>query len=155
MEQWEIDLNNQLADKIQPIIIVKQTKKSVSGFLIFIVFALLVFLAGLYGYKKVSGFRLWVESHFKVEKNKNHYEGKEVDKSSLERIDVIEEQLKKNSRKLNLLGISHNENFSILNKQNPNKKFILLNHDWSLDRMPENIEIPSEDKIFIDNNIKP
>lgn len=115
----------------------------------------MIFLAGLYGYKKVSGFRLWVESHFKVEKNKNHYENKEVDKSSLERIDVIEEQLKKNSRKLNLLGISHNENFSILNKQNPNKKFILLNHDWSLDRMPENIEIPSEDKIFIDNNIKP
>ena len=38
MEQWEIDLNNQLADKIQPIIIVKQIKKSVSGFLIFIVF---------------------------------------------------------------------------------------------------------------------
>jgi len=155
MEQWEIDLNNQLGDRMQPIIIVKKIKRSCSGFLIFIVFALLIFLAALYGYKKVSGFRLWVESHFKVEKNKNHHEGKEVDKSHLDRIDVIEEQLKKNSKRLNLLGISHNENFSILNKQNPNKKFILLNHDWSLDRMPENIEIQSEDKIFIDNNIKP
>jgi len=155
MEQWEIDLNNQLGDRMQPIIIVKKIKRSGSGFLIFIVFALLIFLAALYGYKKVSGFRLWVESHFKVEKNKNYHEGKEVDKSHLDRIDVIEEQLKKNSKRLNLLGISHNENFSILNKQNPNKKFILLNHDWSLDRMPENIEIQSEDKIFIDNNIKP
>ena len=154
MEQWEIDLNNELKNDKQ-IIIVKQNKKSSNGLLIFVIFILIVIFLGLFAYKKVEKFKYWIQNHFKVENISNIIDDKEKNKNFWDKIDLIEEQLKKNSRKLNLLGISHNENFSILENKNPDENFIILNHDWSLNRLPKNIEINPEDKKFIEENTKP
>ncbi len=153
MEQWEIDLNNQLSDSKQQIIIVKP-KKSSSSLLIFIFFIMIFLFCGVFAYKKIHGFKNWIGEHFKIEKIKEITQDENMSEKIWKKIEIIEDELKKNSKKVNLLGISHNENFSQMNKNNPSANYMLLNHDWSLNRKPENIEINDDDKKFIDDSTK-
>lgn len=152
-EQWETELDDWISENKQPIIIVKKNTKSYSLYY-FTIFFLLIAFCLIFSYKKVTTFKFWIKDHFKFEKIQNIIEEKKQDKSLIEKINEIEEQIKKNSKKINILGISHNENFSILSKDNTND-FIIINHDWSMSHQPKNIEIDNEDKKFIEENVKP
>lgn len=150
MEPWEIELENEVNNKPQ-IIVVKQ-KQSNHAFLYFVITMLILILCGTFAYKKVQKVRFWVQDHFKIENIKEITEQKDL--SIIDRIKKIEEELKKNSQRIVMLGISQNENFSILSNENPKNNFIILNHDWTLNRKPEHLQIEDEDQKFIDNNIK-
>lgn len=152
-EQWETELDDWILNNNQPIVIVKKSSKSYS-FYYFIIFLLLITIGLIFSYKKISKFKFWVQDHFKVEKIQKIIEEKKQDGSLIEKINEIEEQIKKNSKKINILGISHNENFSVLQKNSSND-FITINHDWSLSREPKNIDVDEADKKFIEENTKP
>lgn len=154
MERWEEDLQKVINQ--QPIIIVKKQKRGHGGYLT-IAFILVLAIAFVYSYKKISGFKQWVSEHFhmeKVQKVANEIlDGNQKDDGLVGRIDKIEDELKKNSRKIGVLGISHNENFSIIGAES-GKDFIMLNHNWTMSRTPKNLNIESGDKEFIDQNSK-
>ena len=153
MDNWEEDLQKVIGQ--QPIIIIKKQKRS--GGLGFIAFILVLAIAFVYAYKKVPGFNQWVSGHFhfeKIQKPRNEMlESKPKDDGLTERIKNIEDELKKNSRKIGVLGIINNENFSILGDET-NKDFIMLNHDWKMSRIPKKLKIEGDDKEFIEQNSK-
>jgi|694.fasta_scaffold00059_48 hypothetical protein len=156
MESWEKELENEILNKSKKIIV----KKKSNFFLYFVIIALSFMSIGLL-FKKNEKFRYFIVEHFKIKSNKKPIGDESVtgtivnkDESITGRIINIEAELKKNSQRINNLGIGFNENFSIIEKNNQEKNFIFLNHDWSLNRKPENITVNPEDQSFIDRNIK-
>lgn len=149
MESWEKELENEILNKSKKIIV----KRKSNLFLYFVIITLSFMLIGLL-FKKNEKFRYWIIEHFKIQNTHKPIEDKNKDESITGRIINIEAELKKNSQKINNLGIGFNENFSIIEKNNQEKNFIFLNHDWSLNRKPENITVNPEDQSFIDRNIK-
>lgn len=154
MEKWEKELQKVIDQ--QPIIIIKKQRRG-NGGLLTMAFILILAIASVYAYKKISGFKQWVSGHFHLEKiqkaTNDILEGSQKDDGLIERIGKIEDELKKNSRKIGVLGITSNENFSIIGA-NSGKDLIMLNHDWTMSRTPKNLKIDGEDKDFIDNNSK-
>ena len=155
MESWEKELENEILNKSKKIIV----KRKSNLFLYFVIITLSFMLIGLL-FKKNEKFRYWIIEHFKIQNIRKPVEDKDKDKdkdkdeSITGRMTNIEAELKKNSQRINNLGIGFNENFSIIEKNNQEKNFIFLNHDWSLNRKPENITVNPEDQSFIDRNIK-
>jgi hypothetical protein len=156
MESWEKELENEILNKSKKIIV----KQKSNFFLYFVIIALSFMSIGLL-FKKNEKFRYFIVEHFKIKSNKKPIGDESVtgtivnkDESITGRIINIEAELKKNSQRINNLGIGFNENFSIIEKNNQEKNFIFLNHDWSLNRKPENITVNPEDQSFIDRNIK-
>jgi len=156
MESWEKELENEILNKSKKIIV----KQKSNFFLYFVIIALSFMSIGLL-FKKNEKFRYFIVEHFKIKSNKKPIANESVtgtieskDESIVGRMINIEAELKKNSQRINNLGIGFNENFSIIEKSNQEKNFIFLNHDWSLNRKPENINVNPEDQSFIDRNIK-
>ena len=149
MESWEKELENEILNKSKKIIV----KRKSNLFLYFVIITLSFMLIGLL-FKKNEKFRYWIIEHFKIQNTHKPIEGKDKEESVTGRMTNIEAELKKNSQRINNLGIGFNENFSIIEKSNQEKNFIFLNHDWSLNRKPENITVNPEDQSFIDRNIK-
>ena len=156
MESWEKELENEILNKSKKNIV----KQKSNLFLYFVIITLSFIMIGLF-LKKNDKFRYSLIEHFKIKSTNKpvvdeSVTGKmtNVDESIIERMTNIEKELKKNSQRINNLGIGFNENFSIIEKNNQDKNFIFLNHDWSLNKKPENITINPEDQSFIDRNIK-
>jgi len=156
MESWQKELENEILNKSKKIIV----KRKSNLFLYFVIITLSFMLIGLL-FKKNDKFRYWIIEHFKIQNSHKPVEDESVtgkitnkDESITGRMINIEAELKKNSQRINNLGIGFNENFSIIEKSNQDKKFIFLNYDWSLNRKPENITVNPEDQSFIDRNVK-
>jgi len=147
MEKWEQDLQGEIGSR--PIIIVEKTSKF---YLFFVFLVLLLSVAFVYSYKNIVGFKSWVSEHFKIDNIKNISEKSHSNYDVLlEKIKEFEGELKINSFRIKNLGISHNENFSIMNGDDL-ERFIILNHDWTMSRFPINLNIKEEDKSYIDRN---
>lgn len=158
MESWEKELENEILNKSKKNIV----KQKNNLFLYFIIIILSFIIIGLL-FKKNDKFRYWIIEHFKIQSTHKQVEDKNesitgkminIDESFTDRMTNIEIELKKNSQRIINLGIVFNENFSILEKNNQDENFIFLNHDWSLNKKPENIIVNPEDQPFIDRNIK-
>lgn len=156
MESWEKELENEILNKSKKNIV----KQKSNLFLYFVIITLSFIMIGLF-LKKNDKFRYLLIEHFKIKSTNKPVEdefvtGKmtNVDESVTGRMTNIEIELKKNSQRIINLGIGFNENFSIIEKNNQDKNFIFLNHDWSLNKNPENIIVNPEDQPFIDRNVK-
>lgn len=149
MESWEKDLENEIADK--PHIVVVKQKNNNHSLLYFVITMLLLSLAFTFTYKKFQKVRFWVQDHFKIDNIKNI--SNTNDNTILDKLKKIEDDLKKNSDRIKVLGISQNENFAILQHEKSSRNFIMLNHNWSLNRKPEYLTIDPEDEKFIENNV--
>ena len=112
---------------------------------------LLVMAAGLmFAYKKVARVRDWFGSHFRVEKIQNAAD--QGQESLLQKLERLEQDIKKNSRRIKILGITHNENFSAVSQQSKVRDLIMLDHDWKMSSEPRLLEIADEDMGFIKEN---
>lgn len=128
-----------------------------------IVVLLLATAGTVLAYKKVDGVRGWFEAHFRVEKDKSEKPQADAGRkpegdgrsqeSLLQRLDRIEEEARKTSRKVKILGIAHNENFSAVSEQSGVKDLIMLGHDWKMSSAPKMLEIAEEDKKFVEENV--
>lgn len=134
-----------------------------SAILTSIVVLLLATTATVFAYKKVDGVRGWFEAHFRVEKNgvekpqadagrKPESDGTNQE-NLIQRLERVEEEARRTSRRVKILGIAHNENFSAVSEQSGVKDLIMLGHDWKMSSAPKMLEIADEDRKFIDENV--
>jgi len=151
MESWESDLENQISNHGA------KAKAKLGGskkLLLSVTFLSLLF-SFVFSYKTRPDFRSWVQSHFRMQealgsKKPGAVEPEPKKQDSPDR----DETLSKLMKKMNIIGIVMNENFSILQKRDPASNFIFIDHDWKLSRMPENIEIKKEDLGFVEDNTR-
>jgi hypothetical protein len=151
MESWETDLENQISNHGAKV----KSKPGGRKKLLLSVAVLSLLLSFVFSYKTRSDFRSWVQSHFRMQealgsKKPGAVEPEPKKKDEPDR----DETLSKLIKKMNIIGIVMNENFSILQKRDPGSNFIFINHDWTLSRMPENIEIKKEDLGFVEDNVR-
>lgn len=149
MEPWEIELQKEVNDRPQIIVINKKSKNH--SFLYFVITLLIMILCFSFVYKKYSNVRNWISSHFKTEKIEQL---SDQSKNTIwEKLNKIEEELKKNSQKINLIGISQNENFSLLSNDVKNK-FVFIEENWKLSKYPENLILNENIKDFLKDHVK-
>ena len=151
MESWETGLENQISNHGAKV----KSKPGGSKKLLFSVAVLSILFSFLLSYKTRPDFRSWVQSHFRMQealgsKKPGAVEPEPKKQDAPDR----DETLSKLMKKINIIGIVMNENFSILQKRDPASNFIFINHDWTLSRMPENIEIKKEDLGFVEDNVR-
>lgn len=155
MEPWEIELENKISSHRGDM----SPKSNGSKGLLLSVALLCTLLLVVFSYKTRPNFRSWVQSHFKIQESlvpkkpgAVDPEPKKQDKDGS--VSGQDEQIKNLTKKINIMGIVTNENFSILQKKDPKAKFIFITHDWELSGTPENIEIKKEDLGFVEDNVK-
>lgn len=149
MELWEIELQKEINDRPQIIVINKKSKNH--SFLYFVITFLIMALCFSFVYKKYSHVRNWISSRFKTEKIEQL---SDQSKNTIwEKLNKLEEELKKNSQKINLIGISQNENFSLLSNDVTNK-FVFIEENWKLSKYPESIVLNENVKKFLKDHVK-
>ena len=82
----------------------------------------------------------------------SHVQHKDMLKPHEDRIGNMEQkimQIEGNQEKLAndvyLLAILHNENFQIMRNATGNKNYIIINKDWTIERVPSNITMSQEE----------
>lgn len=167
LEQWEIDLRKQLEGKSdgyinnisikapQP----KQNKQS-DVLPLFIVLMLLgCTTLFLINQQNNGSLKEWVLSKFKsVEKTDEKTELllKLIDnsKSVDSRLDKLSNKITINEDKITVIGMLLNENFAILKHKQDQSDFILLNRDWTLNKMPKYLSLSDSDKEYLQKYVK-
>lgn len=118
---------------------------------------LLAAAAVVLSYKRSESTRSWIESHFRFSKEKADPPAeKPADpshQSLMRRLERVEEETRSTSRRVKILGIAHNENFSSVSEQSGVKDLIMLGHDWKMSSRPKMLEIAEEDRGFVDDNV--
>lgn len=114
---------------------------------------MLMALAVTFAYKKVARVRDWFASRFKIEKVQGAAESAQG--SLLEKLEMLEKEIKKNSTRTKVLGIVSNENFSALRNFPGGEEILLLERDWKMSGFPNRLEIADEDMDFIRQNVSP
>lgn len=61
---------------------------------------------------------------------------------------------KATTERLTLLGIIANQNFTVLERGLPKSEMIYLNADWTIDRMPSQLNLDEADKEFLRRYLK-
>lgn len=151
MESWESELENQISNHGAKV----KAKPGGSKKLLFSVAVLSLLFSFLLFYKTRPDFRSWVQSHFRMQEALGSKKPGAVEPEPKKQdVPDRDETLSKLMKKINIIGIVMNENFSILQKRDPRSNFIFINHDWTLSRMPENIEIKKEDLGFVEDNVR-
>lgn len=66
----------------------------------------------------------------------------------------IWERTKWNSDHVTLLGILNNHNIVVLQQNHPKTELILLNKDWTINRLPDRVQLDAQDKEFLNKFLK-
>jgi len=64
------------------------------------------------------------------------------------------EKQKATTERLTLLGIIANQNFTVLERGLPKSEMLYLNADWTIDRMPSQLNLDEADKEFLRRYLK-
>lgn len=152
LEQWEIDLRNQLGNKADQPQSKSDEPQSENVFLLmtFVVLSIICLAAYLI---KTDYFEGSFED--KAEKIEEKIEEKpkftsEVSKSDLEKLAA---KVKRQDEQISVMGIMMNENFVILRDNEKKSDLIFLNRDWKLKKSPSHIQLDDLDKEFLKNNV--
>lgn len=148
MENWELELRNQIKDittdqkELEPKIIKsKLSKKNQESDKLFYASVLVFFFVAIL---LILDFKFDLMSSFF---SKPSLKMSPANKSSVEQVDSSYK------KRMFLLGVVFNENFSIL-KSNQNKKdLLILNKDWTIDRFPKNLELSEKDLEYLESMI--
>ena len=70
------------------------------------------------------------------------------------KLDKLSEASIAQKTKIHLMGVMLNENFCIVRNNKSKKDMIFFNRDWTLDKMPSNIELAPEDKEYLKKFVK-
>ena len=149
-ESWENDLAHDIADVPYK----KSVKNNTNVFVACLI--VLTFLI-LFAYDHKTGA---IQQWWKTISNKSHDNDIENLKSivsqhqvelesqqqSLEKLQV---RTKNNTEKINLSGILMNENFTIIRNEADRKQLIFFNRDWTIDKMPQHLNLSDEDKEYL------
>jgi len=175
MEQWEIDLRKQLEgvqprreeweDKLEREIkdVKPEKKSSVLSYSIMIAFLIAAFLF-VYDIK-TGGISNWIKKNKTIvaeptvplppSKSDNGVLRTELEKmkdDNKRQFDDLNRRVKWNNDRISLLATVQQENF--LTIRNGGNNFIYFNADWTIDRMPQYLELTPEDKEFLNKYLK-
>lgn len=172
LEQWEIDLRKQLdkkkapkpenwEKKLEKEVQTPKKKESVTLFVVILIFLGLSTLL-LYDYKSGGNFWCWLKNRFQStsttaetphkpndDLKSIREEIKKVESQQKDEISKINDKLKTHNNKITLLGMATNENFLIMYNNASRENFIFLGRDWTIDRMPQYLELSEEDKQYL------
>lgn len=70
------------------------------------------------------------------------------------KLEKLSEASIQQKNKIHLMGVMLNENFCIVRNNKSKKDMIFFNRDWTLDKMPSNIELAPEDKEYLKKFVK-
>lgn len=76
-------------------------------------------------------------------------------KQQKEEWDKLAAKVKWNSDRIALIGAVLNENYLILRNGYPTSHMIFFNHDWTIDRYPQYLQISEEDREFLKKYVRP
>jgi hypothetical protein len=175
LEQWEIDLRNQLSEDSQKESFIKneQSKQKEENFLThyFVISILLFAIFFVYSQKSNGFISNWFSSVIESDKSENPFENFpnsiSSDNSSdihqirldIEKLrqdfDAMNNKLKWNSDRINLMGMLLNENFVIVSNGYDRSNLIFFNSDWTINKMPQYLDIQEKDKEYLQKFIKP
>lgn len=173
MEQWEIDLRNQLensnSNNLKPInqSVPQKAKSDSFLYFCFIILGIAILLAFNY---KTNGFVKekideWNSQELEVEE-KPVEENKPIEEEKTEDIylekiknienDILELKISNKwvSDRVTVIGMVLNENFSIIRNNNDKQEIILLEKDWKMSRKPSHIQFSERSQEIADKYSK-
>lgn len=180
LEQWEIDLRKQLDSKkakkqekwenklAEEVKEIKPRKENTTLFVVVLVFLGLSTLF-LYDYKSGGSLSGWIKSKFQPAKvvescppppqnddfKSLRDEIKRVESQQKDEIGKINGKLKWHNDRITLLGMTVNENFLIMYNNASRSNLVFLNRDWTIDKMPQYLELSESDKEYLRQFVKP
>jgi len=170
MEQWEIDLRNQISgaskknknkntnvfkEEIQDFLPKAKNKKRDTSLMLSLLIILGLSSIFVYEYKTDPRISYWVQSVFAKEKEELEslipsLEFKDSNELK-EKVEKLENQSISLQTKVNLLGILFNENVAIL--RNNYGELIFFNKDWTIHGMPSHIILTDEEVQYLKNYV--
>ena len=78
---------------------------------------------------------------------------KELD-LSIDTMDKIWKQVQTNSNRTRLLGTLFNNNFMVEAKNLRSDKYVYINRDWTIDKIPDQLKLDEDDREFLRNQLK-
>jgi gas vesicle protein len=172
IEQWELDLRKQLGgvkkekweeDIVNEINDVSYTPKNDTNLFLIILVALGILLVVVFERKTGTISQLFnhesgSESQNVVDDTDNSENEIEKLKSQVDQLAEsqtdIKSKLKWNKDRVTLMGVLLNENFVIIKSRKDPNSFIFLNDDWTLNKMPQNLEVSPSDREFLQKYVK-
>lgn len=159
MEQWEINLRNELAGKKEkPVVYSQNLSMPNSNHNILIVALIVLGLAVLFTFNYKTG----VITNFfngekieKIEETNQSEEEKSLETPSSDLQDIklelekISSKVKFNNDRIVLMGLLLNENFSILRGDKDKSDLVFFDRKWKLKTWPKNISLTDEDKEWL------
>lgn len=165
LEQWEIDLRNQLKDSFLQEDKEEEKKDNsssnkddlwfYSSLFLFLFLSTLILIDAQFNImnfsskssnKKINQIR-------KIDQKQEPEQEPDQKKYSADELQSIKNILKVHEKRIFLLGITNNENATILRNNKNKKEIITLNRDWTLSHDPTNIELTQSDIEYL-NKIK-
>jgi len=67
----------------------------------------------------------------------------------------IWERTKWNTDVMTLMSIVDNHNLAVAQNNHPKSHYIYLNTDWTIDRIPQHVNLSAEDRAFLQKYVKP
>jgi hypothetical protein len=64
-------------------------------------------------------------------------------------LDEVQIRSKRNTERINLMGILFNENFAIVRAKADNNELIFLKRDWRINKLPSHISLTEEDQAYL------
>jgi len=68
--------------------------------------------------------------------------------------DKIWDRVKINTDRITLAGTLLNNNFSVDSKNLPRTKYVYLNDDWTIDKMPDQLSLDDNDREFLNKHMR-
>lgn len=170
LEQWEIDLRNQLAGiptranapAPEPITrVVVKTKAVVPKWLL-VVFIGVMVLGTLYNYQLRTGKQIfaWPKVSWQpafvqeIHDLSAKTDMLRQDLNSLaDKTNAIEKRTKLNNDRVAMLGALHNE--QEISRIRGDGTTILFNQDWTINKMPKYLKLEPDDRQFLQERVKP
>lgn len=162
LEQWEIDLRQQLEEKINYKEEKMETKANVENlskkeymnntFVMLFVLILLVFaIVFIYNSKKIKdvkdnvGIKYPTKTNYDIQIASLRSDIENVVSSS----NKLNGKIQANNDRLSVMGMLLTENFLIVRNNHDKNDLVFFNRDWSLDRMPKHLRLSDEDKEYL------
>jgi hypothetical protein len=167
LEQWEIDLRNQLngvqgtvsLETPQEVVVEEAVVKQTSDLALYFALGCFLLVASLLLLDFKTNFisnLVRKDNMVEIKVDDEILAGAASNSNAapnliLEEIDSLKKRVKSHGDKIFLLGVVSNEN-STISKYNGNKKeMISINKDWTLSRKPTHLSFTQEDMTYLDS----
>ena len=171
MEKWEIDLRetieNLQTNSNNPVKKKSPPKKENNTFLMVILFIIFfVFILFLYDWKNGDKIQNWlfsnsqenmtqpIQEYFPREPREPREPKKDEIIGLKSDIQNMNEKLKHDTDRINLIGVLLNENFNIISNGGNCGNFVFFNRDWTINKVPSHITLSEQDKEYLRKFVK-